>query len=144
MTKNSTTMLINKLNKASSVYSYLDKSGNDMAMQNMSEYLNDKLSEKGLTKREVFWKGNVDDIYGYQIFQGKKRPSFDVVVRLAFGLGLSFDETKVLLKSARLCALSPRIKRDAVIIYGLQHGVSLDAVNEQLYDLGEMLLGDKD
>lgn len=48
---------------------------------------------------------------------------------LAFSLGLNNEETVRLLKIAKVGALYPRNKRDAVIINCLENGKSVEDVN---------------
>ena len=61
--------------------------------------------------------------------------------QLAFGFGLSTDDTQQLLKVAQEAPLHPKIKRDAVIAYGLHKGLSLMDVQQALYDTGLPILG---
>lgn len=44
---------------------------------------------------------------------------------LAFGFGLNYEETDRLLKIAGVGALYPKNKRDAIIIYALENGMSI-------------------
>ena len=43
--------------------------------------------------------------YAYQLFNGTRKPSRDKVIQLAFGFGLSVDDTQELLKVARQAPL---------------------------------------
>ena len=59
---------------------------------------------------------------------------------LAFGMELSLNETRKLLKSAELSDLYVRIPRDSVIIFCLQNGKTLIETNEMLDDYALKIL----
>ena len=55
------------------------------------------------------------------------------VLCLCFGLGASVDEAQDLLRHARLAPLYSRDRRDAIVIFGLSHGMALAEINDKLY-----------
>ena len=63
------------------------------------------------------------------------------MLQLAIGLGLDVDETQALLRAAGKSLLYPRLKRDAVILYGLQKGLPILTVQEILTKYELTLLG---
>jgi hypothetical protein len=63
------------------------------------------------------------------------------VIQLAFGLDLDLDGAQKLLKIAQKSPLYPKIKRDAAIIYCLQHGKDILDTQAVLHELGLTLLG---
>ena len=73
---------------------------------------------------------------GYKIMNGKMRPEADSLIRLAFVLELSVDETQALLKSGHRATLSGSNVRDAAILYGLMNGISLGDMDELLAENG--------
>lgn len=81
--------------------------------QSVSEYLRKLCEERGLVPEQVIKKSQIDRTYGHQIFNGTRIPSRDKLIKLAFGFGLSLDETQKLLKIAGRSMLYPKIKRDA-------------------------------
>ena len=86
-----------------------------------------------LTKAELAKKSGMSEVYLYQVFSGRRRPSRDRLICLCVGLSLTLDETQGLLKRAAFSPLYPRYKRDAIIIFGLVHGQGLYAINDQLF-----------
>ena len=72
-------------------------------------------------------------IYGYQIFSGKRIPSRDKLISISFGMNLSLDETQALLKYAGFAPLYPKQKRDSLLIWGKNHQFSIYQINELLY-----------
>ena len=60
-------------------------------------------------------------IYGYQIFDGSKTPSRDKVIAIALAMQLTLDEANRLLHLSNNGILYPKIKRDSIIIFGLEN-----------------------
>ena len=52
----------------------------------------------------------------------------------------SLEETQELLRLCGLAELYPKVRRDAIIIYGLLHGMDLFAVNDRLFSEDEETL----
>ncbi len=87
---------------------------------------------------------NLDRSYGYQLFNGTRRPTRDVLLTLAIQLGLSEAETQRLLKLAGRPVLYARNRRDAAVLYCLSHKLS-PAEAEELINGSEVdALGTRD
>jgi len=82
----------------------------------------------------VVRRSNLNKAYVYQIFLGKKYPSRDKVIALAFGLGLDAEETQMLLKQAGYRELYPRDPRDTLLLYAISQKMTIIDTNELLYD----------
>ena len=74
------------------------------------------------------------EIYLHQIFAGRRKPSRNRLLCLCFGLEASVEETQELLKLCGMAQLYPKLKRDAIIYYGLLHGLKLFEINDKLFD----------
>jgi hypothetical protein len=79
--------------------------------------------------------------YGYQIFQGRRSPSREVLLQLAFGFPLTVVEAKHLLYYGGVETLYPRIRRDAYLMFALNKQMSLADVNQYLYEKQQSVLG---
>lgn len=82
----------------------------------------------------------IERTYFYQIKSGRRRPGQGKVLALCFAAGLPLSETQRLLKLAGAGALYARNRRDAIIIYAIRNGYTLQAANELLDDYGEALI----
>ena len=91
---------------------------------------------------QVIKKSQIDRTYGHQIFNGTRIPSRDKLIQLAFGFGLSLDETQTLLKKAGKSTLYAKVKRDAACIYGLSHDMNMMEVQDLMASLELPLLGE--
>ncbi len=126
--------LIHEIKTSTDILDYLEKNSGEMQVDSLPEYLKDWLKRKGLSKADVVRRSNLNRAYVYQIFLGRKYPSRDKVIALAFGLGLDSDETQTLLKQAGYRELYPRDPRDALLLYSLSRGETILQANEALYD----------
>lgn len=88
-------------------------------------------------KSTVIKNSELNEIYGYQIFSGKRIPSRDKLISISFGLELSLEETQTLLKYAGFAPLYPKQKRDSLLIWGKNHQFSIYQINELLYTENE-------
>lgn len=103
----------------------------------LSECLNGLLEEKGLVRSEVIRAADLNETFGYQIFTGSRMASRNKVLQLAFAMDLDLREANRLLRAAGVNELYCKDRRDAVILFCLHKGCSLQGVNEELYRLGE-------
>lgn len=109
----------------------------------LAGYLRDLLVEKGLTRAEAIRASGLNATFGYQLFQGTRRAGRDHAIMLAFGLRCTLDEAQHLLRFAGVSELWCKVRRDAVIIFCLDRGLSRQECDDELFALGERtLLGD--
>ncbi len=111
--------------------------GEDYVPPPLLEYLSALLEERGLTVREVIRLCNLDRSYGYQLFNGTRRPTRDTLLTLALALHLPEAEAQRLLKIGGRQPLYARNRRDAAMLYALTHNLGLDEANKLLRSLGE-------
>ena len=105
----------------------------DIDTPTLSDALNDLLAEKGLARAEVIRKAGLNETYGYQIFMGERNPSRNKILQLAFAMGLSFRESNRLLRISGASELYCKNRRDAIIVFCLEHGYDLQRTDEELY-----------
>ena len=98
-------------------------------------------NKKGLKRNDVVSGSFLDRVYVYQIFSGKKTPSRDKLIAIAFGLGLSADETQKMLKLSGNRELYARDERDVIILFALQRGKNIFETNDLLHSYNFKVLG---
>lgn len=130
----STDELSHEIKAVNNIEDYLKKNKEHMIMTNLSEHLNMLLSLKKLKKADVVRASLLDRTYVYKIFAGKKNPTRDKLIALAFGLRLSDRETQKMLKLSGNRELYARDERDALILFSLQRNKTIFDVNELLID----------
>ncbi len=137
----STDELTHEITNSTDVEDYLKKNEEHLLTQCLSEYLNMLLSEKEISRADVVRNSLLDRVYVYQIFSGKKTPSRDKLIALAFGLCLSDGETQKLLKLSGNRELYARDERDVLILFALQRKKTIFEVNELLFSHNLTTLG---
>ena len=126
--------LINEIKESGNIQDFLTQNREEMNLNTFPEYLNEWLREKNLSKADVVRRSNLNKAYVYQIFLGKKYPSRDKVIALAFGLGLDVEEAQKLLKQAGYRELYPRDLRDALLMFAFVQGMGILQANDLLFE----------
>ena len=80
---------------------------------------------------------NLNETFGYQIFMGTRNPSRNKLLQIAFAMALTLRETNRMFEAGGVSSLYSKSRRDAIIIFCLERGCSLQRVNEELYRFGE-------
>lgn len=104
----------------------------------LPQYLQDLLKEHEMSIPDLIVKTILSKSFVYQVFSGKRNPGRDILLRMAFAMHLSVEETQRLFLIAGKGALYPKVRRDAIIILCLEKGMSLDEANEFLENSSEM------
>jgi len=124
----------NNLLNATSIEDFLAENQEYMLDLTLSKYLMLLLQQKGLKRAAVVRDSGLEKAYVYQIFDGKKLPSRDKLIAIAFGLHLNSEETQRMLKLGGCSELYPRMARDAVILFAIQRGMDIVAADNLLYN----------
>ena len=134
MTKKSTNELMDALNSSQSIEHYIQSEKEHLIELPLCEYLNQLADKKELKKSQIIHDSELNEIYGYQIFSGKRFPSRDKLISLAFGMHLSLTEAQQLLKYAGFSPLYPKNERDSILIWCLNNNYSIFQTNNALFD----------
>ncbi|NMD44609.1 MAG: hypothetical protein GYA88_04205 [Clostridiales bacterium] len=101
----------------------------DTFPQNWDEFLDDDvrnffdtlLNETGQKKSDIIRKANLSRVYGYQLMEGRRRGKRDYYLLIALAMSLDLKTTQRMLSVTQCGALHPLIKRDAAIIFAINH-----------------------
>ena len=113
----------------------------DVSLPTFPDYIAQMCLERGEPREYAIRRAGIERSYGYQLFNGTRKPSRDKAIQLAIGFGLDLKQTQDLLKISQQSPLNPRIKRDAAILYGIMHGLNIDEVQKLLESFGMQTLG---
>ena len=127
--------LLQELLSATDVKSFCEE--HRIQKRSLSDYLQQQLDEKGLERAAVVRAAGINDTFGYQIFMGQRGASRNKVLQLAFAMELTLKEANRLLQAAGTNELYCKNRRDAIIIFCLDHGYKLQKADEELYRFGE-------
>ena len=135
MTERLTEEVLKELLEAPTIDSFVAE--HEFPSCSLAEYLQQLLEKKNLERARVVRMADLNETFGYQIFTGARNPSRNKVLQIAFAMALSLRETNRALTAAGVSTLTCKSRRDAIIIFCIDHGCSLQKVNEELYRLGE-------
>lgn len=94
----------------------------------------------GFSKAELARRSGMSAVYLYQVFSGRRRPSRDRMLCLCFGMDCSLETAQELLKRGAFSPLYPKNRRDAIILFSLSKGLSLQETNDRLFQENEETL----
>ena len=140
MEKKNTDGLQQELMDSPDLEQFLSQNQEQFVNKSVSELLNHLFEKKYISKAALAKQSGMSEIYLHQIFAGRRNPSRNRLLCLCYGLGASVEETQELLKLCGMAQLYPKLKRDAIIYYGLLHGLSLFEINDKLFDKTEETL----
>lgn len=103
----------------------------------LADYLQELLAAKHLERAQVVRMANLNETFGYQIFAGTRNPTRNKVLQIALAMALTLQETNRALTASGANALNCKNRRDAIIIFCIDRGCSLQKTNEELYRFGE-------
>ena len=124
----------------SNIDSYLRENQPFFAGQSIAELLAVYYERTDLSKAALARKAGMSEVYLHQVFAGRRNPSRDRLLCLCVGLESSLEEAQQLLKLASYAPLYPRLKRDAIISYGIVHHMALGEINDKLFTENEKTL----
>ena len=101
-----------------------------------NNYLYEVMKRHGFSATDVIKESRFERSYFYHLLSGhKKNPSRNTVIRIAFCIHATLDETQQLLRLASTGMLYPKILRDAALIYAIEKNYSMQEANYLLLSL---------
>ena len=140
MQKKSTSDLHQDMMSHSDLNQFLSENRELFQHSTAQELLQELFDKKGISKAVLAKQSGMSEVYLHQVFSGRRNPSRSRILCMCFGMHATMEETQDLLKKAGLAQLYPREKRDAIILYGLLHGMTLIEVNDKLFEEDEEAL----
>lgn len=134
--------LLRLLFMESSLDHLMSRSADSVQLPAFSDYITALCRQRGEPPERVINRTNLERSYGHQLFSGRRSPSRDTVLQLAFGFGMDYEAAQELLKIARKSLLHPRVKRDMVLVFCLHHHYSIIDCQIALEQYGLPLLGE--
>lgn len=130
--------LLQRLLAATDVDEYLDEES--LPDRTLAGYLAQLLADRRITRADVVRASGLNPTFVYDIFAGKSKPGRDHAIMLAFGLSCSLRETQRLLRLAGASELWCKLRRDAIVIWCIQNGLTREQTDDELWAKGEKTL----
>ncbi|MBQ9059369.1 MAG: XRE family transcriptional regulator [Atopobiaceae bacterium] len=135
-----TSELLERLLASATPEAYLDTT--TLEGRGLHEFLLELLEQKKLTRSQVIRASGINGTFCYQLFQGARHPSRDTALMLSLGMNCDLQETQRILRLSGHAELWPRKSRDAIIIFCIEHGLSREQTDDELFRFGEKTLLD--
>mgnify|MGYP003214643384 CR=1 FL=1 len=128
MKKKNTDGLQQELMDSPDLSQFLSQNQEQFENKSVAELLNRLFEKKHISKAALAKQAGMSEIYLHQIFAGRRNPSRNRLLCLCYGL------------EATVAQLYPKLKRDAIIYYGLLHRLKLFEINDKLFEENEETL----
>lgn len=130
--------LLDRLISSSDIQSYLDQ--DSTSNQTLTVFLETLREANNMKRSTLARESGLNATVVYDIFSGKSRPGRDHAIMLSIGLNCDLRETQRLLRLAGVSELWCKQRRDAIIIWCIEHGFDLTVTDNELQRLGEQPL----
>ena len=132
---------LRNIDSESSLSQYMKAEGTLPGFDSFYEYYLSLPEVQNTSTAELIRKSGIERTYVYQILNGRKRnPSKDKILRLCLAAGCTLNETIRALEIADTPGLYARNKRDMILVYAIQNGLSADDANLLLDQFEETAL----
>jgi DNA-binding phage protein len=129
-----------ELKNAYDIHGYVVENRDEFSEKRLIEMLGALVARSGKTKATISHDAWISEPYLYDILSGKKQPSRNSVIKLAFGLALDVATTERLLMLAGYRGFYVRQKRDALLKHALQNRMPAAEADALLIQYGFALI----
>lgn len=136
-----TAYLLEELRNCSDFNRFYRENAEYLPHRSLADYLDELVKQHGIRKADAIRRGELSEVYGYQIFSGLRVPERKKLLSLAVGMGISLDELQRLLKCSGYAPLYAKNAFDCVVIFGVCKHLSVAEINDLLYEHGMETLG---
>lgn len=132
-----TKLLLRLLRENASFEEFLLSGGDAINNPSLTTLLVTYLSQSGKSVSQIADDAMLSQPFAYQLFSGIRKPGRNTLLSLALALRLDVGKTQRLLVVAQKGELYPRVRRDAAILFAIEHGYTLLQTEEFLQSVGE-------
>ena len=140
MQEKTTGDLMRELESGTELTDYLCCNSGSLLEPDVAVRLGELRQRRRISKAALAKRARISEVYLHQVFSARRFPSRDRLICICMGLEASLEETQNLLKEASYAPLYPKNRRDAIVSYGILHGMSPDQVNQKLFSENERTL----
>ena len=99
--------LLKELKTAKDIQAFFNANEDKFINETPASFLNHSIVSKNMTVAQVV-KISGSTEYVYKVFNGTRKPSRNILIAIAFGMGLSFEELQVLFRISKQAILDSR------------------------------------
>ena len=104
---------------------------------NLIQFWSQQKAKYSVQNSDIINRADIGYTYFYDIINGKKKPSRDKLIRLFIAMRFLLEDCQKALRIYCYSELYPKNKRDSVVIYAINHRLSVLQLNELLKENGE-------
>lgn len=116
---------------------YLAENEDSFICEDLTAFWSEMTKKCGMSKVDIINKADIGYTYFYSVIGGRNYPSRDTIIKIFIAMGLPLEDCQDALRLYNWAQLSPRIKRDSMVIFALTHDMSLYKLEELLEKNGE-------
>ncbi len=132
--------VLRNVDSARALGDYIDAIDKNPPAAGFAQFFNALENVKNADNARLIADTNIERTYFYQILNGTRKPGRDKLLLLCLAAKLGPDDTRRCLEANGSAQLYSRDRRDAIVIFALQHGLSASQTNELLDEFGEEIL----
>ena len=132
--------ILNSMDGLSELEAYAQITVKETSDTTFPEYIGHRMEDAGMSLSQLICEAQVQRNYGYQILNGTRKPGRDKVIALCMALKLPLSEVQRALTIAQAGVLYPKHRRDSIVIFCINNGMSVLETNDLLDQLGEAIL----
>lgn len=103
-------------------------------LMSFAEYLEEYMNQKNRSRSDICRDSGIERTYFYHILAGSKNPGRDKILRICIAAKMNVEETQKALRCGLEAELYAKNMHDAVLLFSLQHQLSVMDTNELLND----------
>jgi len=104
--------------------------------KNFYSFLSAIIADSNKPKTRIVADSCISEPYLYDLLRGTKRPTRNIVIKLAFGLGLTLETTERFLMLAGYRNFYARHKRDSLLKYAFMNNMNISEADNLLVEYG--------
>lgn len=116
---------------------YLAENEDSFVCEDLKNFWKEVTEKSSMSKVDIINKADIGYTYFYSIIGGRNYPSRDTIIKIFVAMELPLEDCQRALKLYNWAQLYPKIKRDSIVIFALNHGLSLYKLEEMLEEHGE-------
>ena len=124
--------LVQKIQNAASITEALRLVEREGQATSLKDLLISCMDARQISPQDLSKHIDVERSTLYRLISGERLTTRNVLLRIALVMRLSLDETQALLRSGQRAELYPAVKRDALLIFCITHGLTMDQTEETL------------
>jgi len=125
-----------ELENSQSIHNYMEANEAEFDDKNFFSFLSALIADSGKPKTRIVADSCISEPYLYDLLRGGKRPTRNIIIKIAFGLGLTLETTERFLMLAGYRSFYPRHKRDSLLKYAFLNKMNISEADNLLVEYG--------